>query len=849
VTTYLDTTNGGGRTQPRRARAQDQGARSRDEDRFAVEVALRQRLEAEAALARVSALLTSRGTQALTSVLRIMGELVAVSRAYVFMARDEGARFDNTHEWCAPGVRAQIDELQGLSAANFAWWMDRLEGGRAFCVPDVSALPHEAIRERQALEAQDIKSALIVPLTTREGRLLGFMGFDDVRAPRPWRDEDVRLLRVVAEMVAGDLQRRQGEEALRRREEYFRALIEDARTLILVLDADGTARYVSPAHQDVLGHTPEALTGTNVVELIHPDDRASARKILEELAGTPGRTTPLEVRVRHRDGSWRTLGGTVRNLLHMPAVEGLVVSGVDVTERRATEQRLRLLSQAVEASPVSIMITDPKGHIVYTNPRFSQTTGYTPDEVIGRRCFLDAECHDPAAYASLRESVAAGREWHGEIESRRKTGEAYQEMVSISPVRDADESITHFVGVKEDVTERRVLQAKFEQAQRMQMVGRLAGGVAHDINNLLTAIGGYADFLLEAIPHDDEMRGDVDEIVRAKNRAASIIAQLLTFSRRNVVDIEIVDVNQVARDIERMLERLIGEDVRLSVLVPPDKATIRGDRTQLEQVLVNLAVNARDAMPHGGALSITVEKTRVGPGAQGEIAPGDYVVLTVTDTGTGIPVEVREHLFEPFFTTKAAGEGSGLGLATVYGIVQAAGGHVAFESIVGAGTSFRVHLPAAEGQPPEPPPLPVHRDAGEEAILLVEDDAAVRRVARRILDTAGYAVIEAGNGHEALEAVERHAGEIDLVLTDAVMPELGGPELVRRLRSVSPGLRVLFMSGYALDDIGRRGDELGASAFLRKPFGSGELLGRVRDVLDADAPERPDATGGSGVGA
>lgn len=387
----------------------------------------------------------------------------------------------------------------------------------------------------------------------------------------------------------------------------------------------------------------------------------------------------------------------------------------------------------------------------------------------------------------------------------------------------------------EGVTGRRALQAKFEQAQRMQLVGRLACGVAHDINNLLTVIGGYADFLHEALADDDEMRGDVDEIVRAKTRAASIVSQLLTFSRHDTVEIEIVDVDQVARDIERMLERLIGEDIHLSVSPSSGRATVRADRTRLEQVLVNLAVNARDAMRGGGDLSIAVENVRVDAGADGsdgDMTPGDYVVLTVSDTGTGIPDDVREHLFEPFFTTKAAGEGSGLGLATVYGIVEAMDGHVSFNSTVGAGTSFHVHLPAAEGQPDRPTVAAPRRDVGDETILLVEDDAAVRRVARRILDTAGYDVIEAGNGHEALQAIERHAGQVDLVLTDAVMPELGGPELIRRLRRVRPDLRVLFMSGYALDDIGRRDDDLGGASFLRKPFGSGELLGTVRDVLD-----------------
>jgi signal transduction histidine kinase/ActR/RegA family two-component response regulator len=393
--------------------------------------------------------------------------------------------------------------------------------------------------------------------------------------------------------------------------------------------------------------------------------------------------------------------------------------------------------------------------------------------------------------------------------------------------------------VLRDVGEHKRLEAQFRQAQKMEAVGQLAGGVAHDFNNLLTVITSYSGMLLTALPSTSAERADVVEIERAAHRAASLTRQLLAFSRQQVLQPRVLDLNTVARDMEKLLARLVREDIRVATILAPHLGAVYADAGQIEQVIMNLVVNARDALPMGGTITIETANVDVDgtDGTDGqlpnEMAPGPYVMLAVTDTGLGMDAETQSRIFEPFFTTKRLGEGTGLGLSTVYGIVRQSGGHVAVDSECGVGTTFRVYLPRATHD------VAVARTSGghtvlvpgTETILLAEDEASVRTVARRILERSGYRVVDVANGAEALRICEDASRTIDLLITDMVMPEMNGRELVEHARTLRPEMRVLFMSGYTDDAIGRQTYFGPDTLYLQKPFTPDALTSQVRLAL------------------
>ncbi|NLE75814.1 MAG: response regulator, partial [Chloroflexi bacterium] len=393
-------------------------------------------------------------------------------------------------------------------------------------------------------------------------------------------------------------------------------------------------------------------------------------------------------------------------------------------------------------------------------------------------------------------------------------------------------------GVVTDISDRKQMEAQFLQAQKMETVGRLAGGVAHDFNNLLTAISGYSTLALDNLGPTDPLREDIEQVIKASNRAAALTRQLLAFSRRQIIQPRIVNLNDLMLELDKMLRRLIGEDIEMVTLPAPGLGSVRVDPTQIEQILVNLAVNARDAMTEGGKLTIETDNValdreyalhHVG------VVPGEYVMLAVSDTGCGIPEDVRARIFEPFFTAKDVGKGSGLGLPIVYGIVKQHGGHIFVYSEEGHGTSFKIYLPQVAGQPtPTANQPPVSKlPTGTETVLLVEDEPLVRAMAKRILLGQGYTVLEASNGDEAIWLAQEHLGEIHLLLTDVVMPGMSGKELSWRLQTLRPTLRILYISGYASNAIVHGGVLDQGTEFLQKPFTISTLAHKVREVLES----------------
>jgi two-component system cell cycle sensor histidine kinase/response regulator CckA len=512
----------------------------------------------------------------------------------------------------------------------------------------------------------------------------------------------------------------------------------------------------------------------------------------------------------------------------------------NITERKRSEASIQKLLHAVEQAGNAIFMTDPDGTITYMNPAFERVYGFTKEETLGRTPrILKSGQYDRAYYEEFWRRLLAGESVQGEIVNKRRDGQLITVESSVSPVLDAHGGRIGFISVQDDVTGKRVLEQQFRQSQKMEAIGQLAGGIAHDFNNLLTVILGYSDLLATEAERESSLAEPIHEIRRAGERAASLTRQLLAFSRRQVLQPKVLDLNALVENVERMLHRLIGEDIELVTVFDPRLGRVRADDGQLEQVIMNLAVNSRDAMPKGGTLTIEtkdVELDEAYAREHADVTPGRYVMLAVSDTGLGMSAETKSHLFEPFFTTKGKGKGTGLGLATVYGIVKQSGGYIWAYSELNRGTSFKVYLPRVEKAVDAAPTrrVPQRQTGGSETLLLVEDEQAVRALVRRILESYGYTVIEASGAAQALEAARRHEGPIHLVLTDVVMPEMGGSELAPRVAELRPDVRVLFMSGYTDDAIVRQGLIAEGGHFLQKPFTPEVLARKVRDVLDRE---------------
>jgi PAS domain S-box-containing protein len=563
--------------------------------------------------------------------------------------------------------------------------------------------------------------------------------------------------------------------------------------------------------------------------------------------GTPmlrdhGVVSGVRVAIRGMDRAWGVLGVyadrrcvfTREDRHYLQVVANVLASAMD---RRQAGEKLRLQTAALEAAADGVVITDRNGAIVWGNPAFMALTGYSAEEVIGRNLrLLKSGLQDPSFYADLWNTITSGRSWHGELVNKRKDGSLYTEEESITPVRDARGEASHFIAIKRDITGRKNLEAQLRQSQKMEAIGSLAGGIAHDFNNMLTVILGYSGLALAAMAADDPQRDNLNQVKEAGQRAATLTRQLLAFSRKQVLQSRVLDLNAVVANMDKMLQRLIGENIALVTALTPGLGHVKADAGQLEQVIMNLAVNARDAMPQGGKLTIETTNVELDDAfARAHIGSrlGPSVMLAVSDTGCGMDAATQARIFEPFFTTKEKGKGTGLGLATVYGIVKQSGGSIWVYSEVGVGTTVTVHLPCVEEalDAVGPSLSPADDLRGSEIVLLAEDEAGVRALACAVLRARGYQVLEAPSGEDAVQLSSAHDGVIHLLVTDMVMTGMSGRELAERLRTARPEMKVLIMSGYTDQAIARNGFLEGGTVFLQKPFTPLVLLQKVREVL------------------
>jgi len=560
------------------------------------------------------------------------------------------------------------------------------------------------------------------------------------------------------------------------------------------------------------------------------------------VSGTIGEDTAVEA-MRAGAQDYVTKGNLKRLL---PAVERELQDARERRDRKRAEATLRVtqerLRQVTASSTAVLYATAVSGETyrpTWVSENIARIMGYDPAEALGPTWWTDRlhpEDRDPVLAAVP--SILSRDHLAFEYRFRHKDGSYHWIHDEARLTRDAGGRPVEVFGSWVDITERKGLEMQLLQAQKMEAVGQLAGGVAHDFNNVLTAIAGYAELLREDLPGEDARRGDLEEILRATDRAAALTRQLLAFSRRQVLAPRVLDLNTVVASVDNMLGRLIGADVELRTALAPELGAVRADPGQLEQVIMNLVVNARDAMPRGGKLTIETANAELDESYALEhpaVVAGPYVMLAVSDSGVGMDAATQARIFEPFFTTKEKGKGTGLGLATVYGIVKQSGGNIWLYSEPGRGTTFKIYLPRVD-QPLElPTPTPAARETprGTETVLLVEDDDAVRALARKMLAAHGYTVLAAPSGADALELAASHAGPIHLLVTDVVLPGISGRELAIRFQSVRPGLKVLYTSGYTDDAVVHHGVLDAGIAFLQKPFTSGALARKVRETLDS----------------
>jgi two-component system cell cycle sensor histidine kinase/response regulator CckA len=678
-----------------------------------------------------------------------------------------------------------------------------------------------------------------VPLKTA-GRTIGVIAVQTYSTGVRYGERERQLLEFVSTQIALVIERKRAEQQLADSEARYRLLFQSNPEPMMVYDRD-SLRFLAVNQAAIAGYgySEAQFLGMTIGDLHEPDDRAVVEAVRREPRA--GAVTRTGIRHRKRDGSMIDVE-VLADSIDFAGRPARLILARDVTQRRQLERQLQesehKYRMLFEANAEAMYVYDLETYrILAANQAAIAQYGYSLDELLAMS-ILDLR---PAAEVSKLETYLREHPTVSELTSgwihRRKDGTQLEAEV-VAHTIDFGGRRANLV-LARDVTEQRRLEAQLRQAQKMEAVGQLAGGIAHDFNNLLTAILGSAQLALREVDRSHPVREDLEEIRRAGLRAADLTRQLLAYSRRQVVAPRVIDVNENVRALDSMLRRLIREDIALVFDLAAHPLTVRSDPGQLEQVVLNLVVNARDALPDGGRITVRTTSVTLDahqPDNTPAAPPGPYVQLAVIDNGTGLSPEARTHLFEPFFTTKERGKGTGLGLATVYGIVKQNNGFIYVDSLPGAGTTVRVYLPPASGPVATPEPASASPPAarrGSETILLVEDETAVRHFARRALEANGYCVLAAADGTEALTLAANHAGPIHVLLTDVVMPGIGGPELARRLSGLRPTLRVMYSSGYTDDETVRQGVRESGTAFLQKPFAPEELLQKVAEVLSA----------------
>lgn len=689
----------------------------------------------------------------------------------------------------------------------------------------------EAIRERLDVPIVYL-TAHSDPATLARAKLSGPVGY----ILKPF---EKRNLSTQIELA---LHKHEVDRKLREQREWLRVTLTSIGDAVIATDPEGRVTFINPVAESLTGWSMAEATGKPLKEVFHIVNEYT-REVVEDpvtkvlatgaIVGLANHTVLLK-----RDGSEVPIDDSGAPILDEKGrIQGVVMVFRNISSRRQAEAEREMLLSAMEQVGEAVFITDPRGTIEYINPAFERITGYTRQEAIGRNPrILKSGKQNDKFYKKMWETISGGETFKGRMINKRKDGTLYSDEATISPVFSDSGRIVAYVSVKRDVTSQLALEEQFHQSQKMESVGRLAGGVAHDFNNMLGIILGHAELAMDQVDSASPLGADLREIRKAAQRSADLTRQLLAFARKQAASPKVLDLNDHVTGTIKMLRRLIGEDIDLAWMPGPNLWPVKIDPAQTDQLLANLCVNARDAI--GGVGKITIKTKNVDLdenycAAHSGAKPGPHVLLSVTDNGCGMDQETLDNLFEPFFTTKEIGKGTGLGLSTVYGIVQQNKGFIDVDSRPGQGAEFRLYFPRT------PETLEANRgsDAGAEAkgtetLLLVEDEAMILNLARAVLEHRGYTVLAASSPAEALAIVEQYERPIHLLITDVVMPAMNGHQLKERIEKYIPNIKVLFMSGYTADAIARRGILESDINFLQKPFSNNSLAEKVREVLD-----------------
>ena len=717
----------------------------------------------------------------------------------------------------------------------------------------LSATPdswHEAVHPEDAERIREEAWRPIEPHSFREiqYRILRPDGSIRWIVDRAYPVLDAQGNMILAFGLAEDVtERKQAEIALQQSEARLHALVESIDELVVEMDVEGTFLNIWTANEELLYRPREEMLGRRISQLIGEEFFRPLAPIFRRVLET-GRGENLEYPLEVVTGKRWFLARLTPIRRNGASAKTLCMVVRDITGRKEAEEKLRVseekFSKAFQASPDAIVISSlADGRLLDVNDVFLRMSGFSREEAIGRTSLELGLWFNPKE----RDQMVALLKRDGEVRDLEirfimKSSEARTILTSAHTIELA--GIPSMIVIMRDITERKLLEEQLRQAQKMEAVGRLAGGVAHDFNNLLVGLLGYSELMLKKLPPEGPLHRMAGEINSAAYRARDLTSRLLALSRHQLLQPKVLDFKAIVLQAERLLRPIIGEDIRMHLGLDPKTGFVKADPAQLEQVILNLALNARDAMPHGGTLSIETCNIQVDAAdarLHAGLVPGSYVRLWVADTGHGMSPEVKARIFEPFFTTKESGSGGGLGLSTVYGIVKQSGGCITVTSEPGRGAAFAVYLPRVNEPPDLKPraPLPIEPRAGAERVLLVEDERLVRNLVEEILAESGYCVLRAASGAEALRLSEETPEPIQLVITDVVMPEMSGPDLASRLGKLRPATRVLYMSGYTDDAVLSRKGLPENSAFIQKPFTPDQFLRKVRETLDEmRRPER-----------
>lgn len=652
----------------------------------------------------------------------------------------------------------------------------------------------------------------------------------------PLRDERGNITGVIG--ISRDItKRKRAQMSLQESEQRYRQLVDLAPDAVLV-HCRGEIVFANPTACEMLGATARtSLTGRQIIDLVHVDFRDSARNCIKRVLTDLQSSSTGDIAMIRLDGSEITIEAHSAPIPYKGETAVLVILR-DATERQQSQVNRRRLATVVEQSAESIFIIDTTGVIQYVNPTFERVTGYPLTEAVGKTFdFIERETAGAAAFEEIIKIIADQGVWTGRFTTRRKDGGQYEEKATIFPLRDADDRILEYIAINRDITREVALEEQVRLAQKMEAVGLLAGGVAHDFNNLLQIIQGYSSLVFETLDDDDARKNRLAHVCDAADRGTQLTRQLIAFGRRQPLNKVAVNLNTLIDDLLKLIKRLIGEDIEVVYTSAFSGKTVHADKGQLEQSLINLIINARDAMPKGGRITIDLKQQTLSEYSRRShpwIEPGEFVGIRVADTGCGMSKDTLARIFEPFFTTKAPETGTGLGLSVVYGIVKQHGGIVLVSSERNRGTQFEILIPntPSTGSQNKDTTAATPQN-GTETILLAEDEPEVRELGVTVLERAGYRVLTATNGEEACRVFENSNEKIELLLFDVVMPKLGGRDAYEHIHSLDPDVPVLFCSGYSGNALRANHGLDNSMPLLQKPFRVHDLLFRVRETLDA----------------